>query len=104
MSVCTASGLDVDKPKPAAERPPADQKAILVEIDAADGVKVAGRRTDFRRVSAALQAELTDSPKAPVVLRTHPEASNGIFVRVLDAARLTGAAVQLAAAAPVAHE
>ena len=79
-------------------------KAILVEIDAADGVKVAGRETDIRRVGAALQSELADSPQAPVVLRTHPAASNGMFVRVLDAARLAGAAVQLAAAAPVAQE
>ena len=92
------AGLDVDKPKPAAERPPDDVKAILVEIDAGDEIKVAGRVTDFRRVAAALLAERARSPNAPVVLRCDPKASNGAFVRALDQARIAGAVVQLAVA------
>lgn len=94
------AGLDVDPPDPTTERPPDEVTAILVTIDAADDVTVAGRRTDIRRVGAALTAKWAVLPDAPVVVRSAPEATNGAFVRVLDQARRAGAVIRIASGDP----
>lgn len=83
-------GLDVGRPASAPLVRP-DAAAILVEISADDAVTVAGRAADFRRVAARIEAELALHPDAGVVIRPSPSASNGAFVRALDAAHQTSA-------------
>lgn len=91
------AGLDVELPRPATTTTDDDVQTVLVEIDAADEITVAGRIVDFRRVGAALLAALAGSPNAAVVVRSAPTATNGAFVRVLDQARSVGVIAQIAA-------
>ena len=89
-SFAKEAGLDVARQNArTASRP--DAAAILVEISETDRVSVAGLETDVRRVGARIEAELSIRPGAGVVIRPSSVASNGAFVRVLDAARRSSA-------------
>ena len=69
-----------------------DKKEIIsLEIDAAGGVSVNGRKVDIRAVRAHIQTSLAADPGAHVVVFAPREADAGILVRAVDQARLAGA-------------
>ncbi|MEM7412194.1 MAG: biopolymer transporter ExbD [Myxococcota bacterium] len=83
-------GLDLGNP---AHRPQSvsESSAILVAITESNLVTVAGRQTEASSVRALLESQLAEAPEAPVVVRAHPDSSNGVLATVIDKARLAGA-------------
>jgi biopolymer transport protein ExbD len=49
------------------------------------------RLIDIRSIRANVERMLAENPEAPVVVNADAESTNGIFVTVLDQARLAGA-------------
>lgn len=78
-------GLDVSAPPPSSAISP-ERKSILVRIDSADRILIAGAQVDRRLVRAQLERLHAQQPEAGVVIRPHDEASTESIVAVFDAA------------------
>ena len=93
-------GVDMNRPAnaPVKERERAELIAVRIEADGT--VLVEDRAVDLRAVRANIESGLARKPQASVVVVAHRAAEAGLMVRVVDQARLAGAAnVSLAAAA-----
>ena len=92
-------GIDVTPPeedKPKTIDP--DKKSIVVKISARDQIVIAGRNVDISSVRANIERHAAENPEAPVIINPHPDSSTDTFVRVWDAAKLSGVkSVQMAA-------
>ena len=89
-------GIDISRPD--APSTTTESKSILVRITESDQIWMGLRLIDVRRIRANVERMLAENPEAPVVVSADPESTNGIFVTVLDQARLAGATkVSLAA-------
>lgn len=93
-------GVDMNRPAnaPVKERERAELIAVRIEADGT--VFVEDRAVDLRAVRANIESGLARKPQASVVVVAHRAADAGLMVRVVDQARLAGAAnVSLAAPA-----
>ena len=93
-------GVDMNRPAnaPVKERERAELIAVRIEADGT--VFVEDRAVDLRAVRANIESGLARKPQASVVVVAHRAAEAGLMVRVVDQARLAGAAnVSLAAPA-----
>ena len=93
-------GVDMNRPAnaPVKERERAELIAVRIEADGT--VFVEDRAVDLRAVRANIETGLARKPQASVVVVAHRAAEAGLMVRVVDQARLAGAAnVSLAAPA-----
>lgn len=93
-------GVDMNRPAnaPVKERERAELIAVRIEADGT--VLVEDRAVDLRAVRANIESGLARKPQASVVVVAHRAAEAGLMVRVVDQARLAGAAnVSLAAPA-----
>ena len=93
-------GVDMNRPAnaPVKERERAELIAVRIEADGT--VFVEDRAADLRAVRANIESGLARKPQASVVVVAHRAAEAGLMVRVVDQARLAGAAnVSLAAPA-----
>ena len=81
--------IDISRP----DAPPTttESKSILVTITASDQIWMGLRLIDIRSIRANVERMLAENPEAPVVVNADAESTNGIFVTVLDQARLAGA-------------
>ena len=83
------SGIAVDRP--GAETAVVEQHvALIVAIDADDGVWVNHRRIDVQAVRAYVERMHLENPQGAVVIQADKRSSNGTFVKVLDQVRLGG--------------
>ncbi len=93
------AGIDVNRP-PAATATPKQRAAILIAIDANDGIWVQRRRVDVRAVRANVERLLAENPQGTVVIQADEKSTNGTFVKVMDQAKLAGAPSIAIAARP----
>ncbi|MEM7078400.1 MAG: biopolymer transporter ExbD [Pseudomonadota bacterium] len=82
-------GLDANPPEPA-EADRADQRNIVVRIDARNQVLLAGRYIEQRLLRPQLVRLHAETPEAGVVIDAHAFSTNEALVRVMDQARLAG--------------
>jgi biopolymer transport protein ExbD len=93
------AGIDVNRPGAVtAERK--ERASILVAIDENGQVWVDKRPVDIRAVRANIERLRAENPEGGVVIQADTESKNGILVKVMDAARLAGAADVSLAATP----
>ncbi|MBT8136340.1 MAG: biopolymer transporter ExbD [Gammaproteobacteria bacterium] len=94
--------IAVDVSRPSSE-PPKEQKlseVIAIRISGSGQISVQERVIDIRAVRANIETALAARPDASVVVIASREADAGLLVRVIDQARVAGAAkVSLAAEA-----
>ena len=84
------SGIDVDRPSAAtAERK--QRASILIAISSNNEVWIQKRRVDVRAVRANVERLLAENPQGSVVIQADAKSENGLFVKVMDQARLAGA-------------
>ena len=84
------SGIDVDRPSAAtAERK--QRASILIAISGNNEVWIDKRRIDVRAVRANVERLLAENPQGAVVIQADEKSENGLFVKVMDQARLAGA-------------
>ena len=93
-------GVDMNRPANAPVKERERTELIAVRIEADGTVLVEDRAVDLRAVRANIESGLARKPQASVVVVAHRAAEAGLMVRVVDQARLAGAAnVSLAAPA-----
>ena len=84
------SGIDVMRPDAAtAERK--QRASILIAISKNNEVWIQKRRIDVRAVRANVERLLAENPQGSVVIQADEKSENGLFVKVMDQARLAGA-------------
>ena len=84
------SGIDVTRPDAAtAERK--QRASILIAISKNNEIWIQKRRIDVRAVRANVERLLAENPQGSVVIQADEKSENGLFVKVMDQARLAGA-------------
>jgi biopolymer transport protein ExbD len=96
------AGIEVNKP-PAATAEPKERANILIAIDQHNQVWINRRVVDIRAVRANVERLLAENPQGSVVIQADEKSENGIFVKVMDQARLAGVESIAIAAAPEAE-
>jgi biopolymer transport protein ExbD len=93
------AGIEVNKP-PAATAEPKERANILIAIDQHNQVWINRRIVDTRAVRANVERLLAENPQGSVVIQADEKSENGVFVKVMDQARLAGVENIAIAAAP----
>ena len=84
------SGIEVLRPDAVtAERK--ERANILIAISRANQVWIQRRQVDVRAVRATIERLLAENPQGSVVIQADEGSENGLFVKVMDAAREAGA-------------
>jgi biopolymer transport protein ExbD len=83
------AGIDISRP-PAAKMEKPEKGNILVMIAANDQLWIDRRPVDPRALRANIERMHAENPQGSVVIVADEESSNGLLVRVMDAARLAG--------------
>ncbi len=86
------AGIDVTRPDSNQQQQESKKKSILISITRTNEIWIQKRRVDVRAVRANVERLLAENPQGAVIVQTAADAENGTFVRVLDQARLAGAA------------
>lgn len=84
--------VDMSRPSNAPPKTEKLSQVIFVKIDQNDQIFVNERLTDVRAVRANIESALAVSEEAPVVVAAARESDAGLLVRVVDQARVAGAA------------
>lgn len=96
------SGVEVVRPDAVtAERK--ERANILIAISRANQVWIQRRQVDVRAVRATIERLLAENPQGSVVIQADEGSENGLFVKVMDAAREAGAESIAIAAAEAAQ-
>ncbi len=96
------SGIDVSRPDSQQQQQDTNKRSILISITSSNEVWIQKRRVDVRAVRANIERLLAERPESGVVIQAAESAENGTFVRVLDQARMAGAA-NVSIAAPISN-
>ncbi len=84
------SGIQVNKPTAeSAERKV--RASILIAISRTGEIWIEKKRVDVRAVRSSVERLLAENPKGSVVIQADRRSHNGVFVKVMDQARLAGA-------------
>jgi biopolymer transport protein ExbD len=94
-------GIDLNRPSSQPEEEMKISEVIAIRIEATGQIQVSNRPVDIRAVRANVEGELaTKGSSTPVVVIADRSADSGLLVRVIDQARMAGAAqVSIAAMA-----
>ena len=85
------TGIEVDKPE-AASSANLEKNSILLAVSANGDVVYGGRNIGLNGVRSQVQRLLAaDSDPMPVIVQVDRDAPSGLFVRVIDEAKLGGA-------------
>ncbi len=77
------------------------KSAILIAVDTEDRIFMENREIDARAVRANVERALAENPEAAVIVVADKASSTAVAIKVMDGARLAGAAsVSLAAKRP----
>ena len=96
------SGLELNKPDGQQSKSQSQNETILVIINESGVISMPEaenpqRTVDIRAVRPNIERRKAEAPNAPIIVRTHPNAKNGVFTAVLDQAKeVTGATPQIA--------
>jgi len=94
-------GLELNRPSNAPQEEKKISEVIAIRIESSGQIQVNNRPVDIRAVRANVEGELaTKGFDTPVVVIADRAADSGLMVRVIDQARMAGAAsVSIAAMA-----
>ncbi len=84
------AGIDVNRPD-AATATKKDKANILIAISKNNQIWIQRRRVDIRAVRANVERLLAENPQGSVVIQADEKSENGVFVKVMDQAKLAGA-------------
>jgi len=85
------TGVEISKPR-AASSEDLDRQAILIAVTSESRVWHGGREIGHDGVRAVISALLEETPESPVIIRADATAPTEATVKVIDAAKLAGAA------------
>ncbi|PHZ85519.1 ExbD/TolR family protein [Paremcibacter congregatus] len=80
------SGIHISVPENAT-KVTTEKVSIVIEISDNDDIWFAKRRIDVRAVGPNLKRRMSQLEDSSVVIRTHPNASTGIMMQVVDNVR-----------------
>ena len=94
------TGVEVDKPQ-AATASKLESNSILIAITESGGVVYDKRDIGVKGVQSLVKRMVAADPDIPVIIQADENSRNGLFVQVVDEAKLGGAKqVNVAARAP----
>ena len=79
--------LDLTPPPPSNTENVQPQPTILIRVDADSLVYVNNRPVDIGSVRSNIERLRAETPESAVLVQAHPEAKNGLVLRVVDQAR-----------------
>ena len=96
-------GVEVDQPS-AKSTTVQKSSTILIAVTGGGEVWIDKKKVDVRRVRGVIERMFIESPDASVVVLSDEDSRTGVVVRVIDQARLAGAAKVAIAAAEATDE
>lgn len=78
--------LELEPPPPANDNPTEPVPVIVIRVDADNLVFVNNRISDIGSVRANIERLRAETPNSAVIIQAHPEAKNGIIIRIRDQA------------------
>ena len=84
------AGIDVNRPD-AATAVKQEKANILIAIGPNNDIWIDRRQVDIRSVRPNIERLHAENPQGSVVIQADSESENGLFVKVMDQAKLAGA-------------
>ncbi|MEM9670410.1 MAG: biopolymer transporter ExbD [Pseudomonadota bacterium] len=82
----TEEAIQVEPPPPNSDTPSDPVPTILIRVDADSLIFVNNRATTIDAVRANIERLRAETPNSAVIIQAHPEAKNGLVVRIRDQA------------------
>ncbi|MEM7662874.1 MAG: biopolymer transporter ExbD [Pseudomonadota bacterium] len=83
----TEEAIPIEPPPPSNDNPPDEPvPTILIRVDADNLIYVNNRIADVSAVRANIERLRAETPNSAVIIQAHPEAKNGLIVRIRDQA------------------
>ncbi len=78
--------LQLEPPPPNTDQPSEPLPVIIIRVDEDNLVFVNNRVSDVNSVRANIERLRAEKPNSAVIIQAHPEAKNGVIVRIRDQA------------------
>lgn len=85
-------GIEVDKPQPASSTDDSDKEPVIFLIRADKKVEQDGREISIGAIQPVVRRAVQKDPETAVIVQVQTRADAGLMVRVVDEAKLAGAA------------
>jgi biopolymer transport protein ExbD len=85
-------GIEVDKPQPASSADDSDKEPVIFLIRADKKVEQDGREISIGAIQPVVRRAVQKDPETAVIVQVQTRADAGLMVRVVDEAKLAGAA------------
>lgn len=85
------TGIEVDKPQ-AASAGALDKQSVMIAVTAEGAIVYGGKEIGISGVQAIVRRFVEKEADTPVIIQADEKAPTGMFARVLDEAKLGGAA------------
>ncbi|MEM6411808.1 MAG: biopolymer transporter ExbD [Pseudomonadota bacterium] len=82
----TEEAIQIEPPPPASDTPPPPTPTIVIRVDADNLIFVNNRIADVSAVRANIERLRAETPDSAVIIQAHPDAKNGLIVRIRDQA------------------
>ena len=82
----TEEAIPLEPPPPNSDTPSDPVPTILIRVDADNLIFVNNRPADISAVRANIERLRAETPNSAVIIQAHPEAKNGLIVRIRDQA------------------
>jgi biopolymer transport protein ExbD len=94
------SGFEVDRPQQVPQSSGSESTSVVLILSADGQVSHEGSPIGLGGIATVVSGSLREDPDAPVIVQADKQAPAGLLVRVIDEARLAGAAKVSLANAP----
>jgi biopolymer transport protein ExbD len=85
-------GIEVDKPQPASSTDDSDKEPVIFLVRADKKVEQDGREISIGAIQPVVRRAVQKDPETAVIVQVQKSADAGLMVRVVDEAKLAGAA------------
>ncbi|MEO0882019.1 MAG: biopolymer transporter ExbD [Pseudomonadota bacterium] len=82
----TEEAIPIEPPPPNSDQPSDPVPTILIRVDADNLIYVNNRIADVSAVRANIERLRAETPNSAVIIQAHPDAKNGLIVRIRDQA------------------
>ncbi len=78
--------IQLEPPPPQSNAPSEPQPTILIRVDQDGIIYVNNRISDVNAVRGNIERFRAETPNSAVIIQAHPEAKNGLIIRIRDQA------------------
>lgn len=93
-------GIEVNKPKPSANKENPTKPSIFININDEGEIWMGPRLVDIERVGANIERQLAKAQSETVIIKAANQAKHGLVVGVMDAVKQANANLRISVANP----